>query len=78
MAFKATTQDKIILRCYECHGETAQLSLTGSLSFGIINYVDCLENEAVNDVITDTKQKCSIKPWKITTLKLQKKAETDR
>ncbi|MDJ0532877.1 MAG: alpha-mannosidase [Xenococcaceae cyanobacterium MO_207.B15] len=70
MTVKSQTIDEIILRCYECHGETAQLSLTGDLSLGIVHYTDCLETKAISNLNTCNQQNCSIKPWKITTLKL--------
>ena len=73
MAVKANTTDEIILRCYECYGETAQLSLTGDLSLEIVRPVDCLETQDTSNLNSYNQQNCSIKPGKITTLQLQKK-----
>ena len=54
----------IILRCYECHGKTANLALNGDLELEIINEINCLEeknNQEVNTVIS---------PWKVKSFKL--------
>ena len=54
----------IILRCYECHGKTANLALNGDLELEIINEINCLEeknNQEVNTVIS---------PWKVKNFKL--------
>ncbi|HHP7231703.1 MAG TPA: alpha-mannosidase [Xenococcaceae cyanobacterium] len=71
MAVKPTISNEIILRCYECHGATAQLSLTGDLSLKIVGTSNCLEIKASNHFTTVNQEKYKIKPWKITTWQLQ-------
>ena len=57
-------RENIILRCYECYGKTAKLSLKGDLNLKIIGEVNCLEED--NNQKFNTK----IKPWKVKTFKL--------
>ena len=54
----------IILRCYECHGETANLDLKGDLKLNIVDEVNCLEEDIKAEVNT------IIEPWKVKTFKL--------
>ncbi|VEP18696.1 Alpha-mannosidase [Hyella patelloides LEGE 07179] len=49
----------VILRCYECHGETAKLDLKGDLYFSINSEINCLEED------TNQKVNTVINPWKI-------------
>ncbi len=61
---KMVESKNIILRCYECHGKTANLDLNGDLELEIINEINCLEeknNQEVNTVIS---------PWKVKNFKL--------
>jgi alpha-mannosidase len=46
MAFKQAEDDqqKWILRCYECHGETAELAMTSDLGLNLGDSVDLLEH----------------------------------
>ncbi len=55
--------DEYILRCYECHGEPAELNLKGD--FEIIEAVDLLERP----INTSTK----IEPWQIRSYRIEKK-----
>ena len=59
--------DEYILRCYECHGEPAELNLRGD--FEIIESVDLLERplSVPNE----------IRPWEIRTYKIKKRASSD-
>ncbi|WNZ44487.1 alpha-mannosidase [Leptolyngbya boryana CZ1] len=59
--------DEYILRCYECHGEPAELNLKGD--FEIIEPVDLLERP----IALPNK----IEPWQIRTYKLKKRASFD-
>jgi alpha-mannosidase len=75
MAFKQAEDDpqKWILRCYECHGETAELSLQNILGLSLGESVDLLERPLSTSEFSSTaiEQKFTIKPWKIINLKLQ-------
>jgi alpha-mannosidase len=64
MAFKQSEDDgnAWILRGYECHGETATLSVAGDLKFAIANSVNLLEQS--------TEKITNIEPWKIVSFKL--------
>ncbi|HCF29652.1 MAG TPA: alpha-mannosidase [Cyanobacteria bacterium UBA11049] len=71
MAFKQSEDDRsqFIIRCYECHGDTAQLSLHSDLGLSIVQSVDLLERSlltAENAERSDT----SISPWKIATFQV--------
>jgi alpha-mannosidase len=69
MALKPITKKNdrnlsMILRCYECHGKTANIDLKSDLNLDIIAEVNCLEGENQERVNT------IIKPWKIKSFKL--------
>lgn len=63
MAFKQSEEStqQWILRCYECHGDTAELSLASDLDLAIAHRVNVLE-EAVPTQKGQTFKLC---PWKI-------------
>ncbi|KOP25929.1 alpha-mannosidase [Hapalosiphon sp. MRB220] len=75
MAFKQAEDDsqKWILRCYECHGETAELFLQNDLGLSLEESVDLLERSLSTDEFSSTaiEQKFNIIPWKIINLKLR-------
>ncbi|WP_414544573.1 alpha-mannosidase [Nostoc sp. CCY0012] len=50
---------QLILRCYECHGETAELSLQSDLEMSLGDTVDLLERSS------SQPQSLTIQPWKI-------------
>ncbi|GAX43156.1 glycosyl hydrolase 38 protein [Tolypothrix sp. NIES-4075] len=67
MAFKQGEDDQQwILRCYECHGETAELTLTSDLKLSLADSVDLLERY----LSTAESSSHSIKPWKILSFKV--------
>jgi alpha-mannosidase len=67
MAFKQGEDDQQwILRCYECHGETAELALTSDLKLSLADSVDLLERY----LSTAESSSHSIKPWKILSFKV--------
>jgi alpha-mannosidase len=70
MAFKQSEDDPScwILRCYECHGQTAELELNENGS--IAGTVNLLEDPIESRLPDSTPQTIAILPWKITTLKL--------
>ncbi|MBD2385568.1 alpha-mannosidase [Cylindrospermum sp. FACHB-282] len=55
-----------ILRCYECHGETAELSLQSDLGLTLDHAVDLLERPLTNQLVPST-----IQPWKIATFQVR-------
>ncbi|PLZ55054.1 glycosyl hydrolase-related protein, partial [Fischerella thermalis] len=75
MSLKQAEDDphKWILRFYECHGETADLSLQNNLGLSLEESVDLLERPFSTSEFSSTAidQKLTIKPWKIINLKLQ-------
>ncbi len=74
MAFKQAEDDSqnLILRCYECHGETAELSLQNDVGLILEESVDLLERSLSTAEFSATaiEQKFNIQPWKIINLKL--------
>ncbi|MDZ8184436.1 MAG: alpha-mannosidase [Nostoc sp. ChiSLP02] len=57
---------QLILRCYECHGETAELSLQSDLGISLGNTVDLLEHSHGTDAQFSSEQQIlTIQPWKI-------------
>ena len=67
MAFKQSEADpqQWILRCYECHGEEAQLKLQSNLSLAIDHSVDLLERPSQTPEKLADRQTFKILPWKI-------------
>ncbi|MFB2980089.1 alpha-mannosidase [Microseira sp. BLCC-F43] len=63
-----------ILRCYECHGEVAELSLRGDGGLAIAQMVDLLER-ALPIPEAKTSQ---ISPWQIVSFQCQKKPAQER
>jgi alpha-mannosidase len=67
MTFKQAEDDQQwILRCYECHGETAELTLTSDLKLSLADSVDLLERY----LSTTESSSHNIKPWKILSFKV--------
>ncbi|MBH8575981.1 alpha-mannosidase [Nostocaceae cyanobacterium CENA369] len=71
MALKPSEDDpqQLILRCYESHGETAELSLQSDLDFNLGDTVDLLERSSITE-FSSKKQNLTIQPWKIASFKL--------
>ncbi|MBN4002184.1 alpha-mannosidase [Nostoc sp. LPT] len=71
MALKPSEDDpqQLILRCYESHGETAELSLQSDLGLNLGNTVDLLERSASTE-FSSQQQILMIQPWKITNFKV--------
>lgn len=71
MALKLSEDDpqQLILRCYESHGETAELSLQSDLDFNLGDTVDLLERSSITE-FSSKKQNLTIQPWKIASFKL--------
>ena len=69
MALKQSEDDPHawIGRCYECHGETAPLSLASDLKVAIAGRVDLLERSLQHDASIDDGD---IQPWKIVSFRL--------
>lgn len=71
MALKPSEDDpqQLILRCYESHGETAELSLQSDLGLNLGNTVDLLERSASTE-FSSQQQILMIQPWKIANFKV--------
>ncbi|WP_017655007.1 alpha-mannosidase [Fortiea contorta] len=72
MALKLSEDDpkQLILRCYECHGDTAELSLHSDLGLSVGDAVDLLERPYIEPKFSSEQQIFTIQPGKITTLKI--------
>lgn len=73
-AFKQSedNREKFVLRCYECHGETAELNLENDLGLKIEHSVDLLERFQKDD-----RDPHSIEPWKIKSFSLSQNPRSD-
>ncbi|XHX76315.1 MAG: alpha-mannosidase [Stenomitos frigidus ULC029] len=74
MAFKQSedSPDEWILRCYECHGEPAQLNFQSDLGLELGERVDLLERST--DVQTTKGQTVTVRPWEIASFKVKQSA----
>ncbi|MBD2098142.1 alpha-mannosidase [Trichocoleus sp. FACHB-591] len=59
-----------ILRCYECHGQPAELRLKSDLGLAIAHPVNLLEQAIEPENSSGTLQSTQIAPWKIATFKV--------
>ena len=68
MAFKQSEDDpnQWVLRCYECHGEEAELTLQSDLGLELIEEIDLLERPIAKIQGRSVK----IKPWTIASFKV--------
>ncbi|MEH2311164.1 MAG: alpha-mannosidase [Nostoc sp.] len=71
MALKPSEDDpeQLILRCYECHGETAELSLQSNIGLNLGDTVDLLERSSSTE-FSCQQQILTIQPWKIASFKV--------
>ncbi|MBD2197768.1 MULTISPECIES: alpha-mannosidase [Calothrix] len=71
MALKQSEDNpqQLILRCYECHGDTAQLSLQNDMGFILGDAVDLLEHSQTKE-FSSGQQIFTISPWKINTFQI--------
>jgi len=71
MALKPSEDDpeQLILRCYECHGETAELSWQSDLGLNLGDTVDLLEGSSTTE-FSSQQQILTIEPWKIASFKV--------
>lgn len=71
MAFKPSEDDleTYILRCYECHGEEAEIKIKGELNLAIASAANLLEISL--EVSPSDRDITSISPWQIKTLKVR-------
>ncbi|MBW4560673.1 MAG: alpha-mannosidase [Mojavia pulchra JT2-VF2] len=60
---------QLILRCYECHGDTAKLSLQSDVELSLGDEVDLLERSATQE-FSSQQQIFTIQPWKIVSFKI--------
>jgi alpha-mannosidase len=72
MALKPAEDDQkqFILRCYECHGNAAELSLQSDLGLSLGDTVDLLERSPSTNEFSSPQQILTIQPWKIITLNI--------
>nr|WP_293085277.1 alpha-mannosidase [Moorena sp. SIO3H5] len=63
--------DQWILRCYESHGESANLSLVSDLGLKIVHLVDLLERPVSLSEPSSDEKVVKIEPWKITSLAVE-------
>ncbi|MFB2967768.1 alpha-mannosidase [Aerosakkonema sp. BLCC-F183] len=73
IAFKQSEDrsDRWILRCYECHGEAAQLQLQSDVGLEIVNPVDLLERPVDAPAPLPDNQTFNIAPWKIVSFQIK-------
>ncbi|BAY12554.1 alpha-mannosidase [Calothrix sp. NIES-2098] len=71
MAFKQAEDDsqQLILRCYECQGDTAELSLQSDIGLNLTAAVDLLERSTATE-FSFRQQIFTIQPWKVTSFKI--------
>ena len=72
MAFKQSEddRDRWILRCYECCGGEAELTLRGDLGLAIVEPVDLLEQPAPMPEYLPENKTYQISPWKVASFAL--------
>lgn len=77
MAFKQSEDDaqQWILRCYECHGEPAELSLQSDLGLAASHPVDILERLTQPSEQLLEEKTFSVSPWNILTLYINQQIE---
>jgi alpha-mannosidase len=63
-----------ILRCYECHGESAELSFKSDLDLAIAHPVDLLERASPTPEPLFNEQKFSLLSWKIASFRVNRLA----
>ena len=75
MAFKQSedSPDEWILRCYECHGEDAQLAFQSALGLELEERVDLLER-SINPQTTQG-QTATVHPWEIASFRVVRSEE---
>jgi alpha-mannosidase len=73
MAFKQSEDNpqEWVLRCYECHGEAAELSLVSDLGLSLGEAVDLLEREVATPEVLVSGESVRIQPWKIASFKVR-------
>ena len=64
-----------ILRCYECHGESAELSFKSDLDLAIAHPVDLLERASPTPEPLFNEQKFSLLSWKIASFRVNRLAQ---
>jgi alpha-mannosidase len=80
IAFKQSedTPQQWIFRCYECHGESAELSLESELGLSIAHPVDLLEQPIQTSELIRDGQTFRVPPWKIATFTVMPVAQITR
>ena len=73
IAFKPSEDDpgQYVMRCYECQGDTAELSISSDLNLAIAFPVDLLERPTPR-----SEQRHLIPPWKIASFRIERPPQT--
>ena len=66
-----------VMRCYECHGETAELKLQSDL-VEIVRSVDLLERQVNSPERSSAEESWKIAPWKIASFEIKKAEGTSK
>ncbi len=74
MAFKPTEDEpnQWILRCYEAHGEAAELELQSDLGLALIQPLDLLE-QPITDATLQASESLTLHPWQIASFQVGQK-----
>ncbi|NJL62259.1 MAG: alpha-mannosidase [Methylacidiphilales bacterium] len=77
MAFKPAEDDPeaIIIRCYECHGKTAEMHLQSNFGYTLETPVDLLERPISTSSFSSNQQNFTIQPWKVVSFKVIRNRE---
>jgi alpha-mannosidase len=59
-----------VIRCYECHGETAEFKLTSDIGLNVKESVDLLERSLPTPEYLSESKTFTIQPWKIASFKV--------
>jgi alpha-mannosidase len=72
MAFKPAEDDPeaIIIRCYECHGRTAEIHPHSDFGYTLETQVDLLERPIPTPSFLSNQQNFTIQPWKVVSFKV--------
>jgi alpha-mannosidase len=72
MAFKPAEDDQnaIVIRCYECHGKTAEINFHSDFGYRLETQIDLLERPIPTPPFSSNQQNFTIQPWKVVSFKV--------